>query len=268
MTPPIEELSGERATNMLRTLLGTCFIALTVLPLDFGTIVQAQERTTLRVLVFTKTAGYRHKSIEVGFALIRSLGTENGFDVDSTEVAGAFNIANLSRYQAVVWLNTTGDVLNESQQAAFERYIRSGGGYVGVHAAADTEAGWAWYGDLLGGGAWISSHPKIQTARLEVEDGRHPSTRHIPPRFQMNEEWYNFKSNPRSSVNVLISIDERSYDPGLDAMGDHPISWSHVYDGGRAWYTNIGHSVATYANADFKQHLLGGILWVAGAAGM
>lgn len=217
-----------------------------------------------RVLVFTKTAGFRHESIADGIALVQALGRSAGLQVDTTEDAAEFTDENLQRYRAVVWLNTTGDVFDERQEGAFERYIRSGGGYVGVHSAADTEHGWSWYGALLGGGAWFKSHPAIQEARLAVEDRSHLSTEHLPPSISMSDEWYNFKTNPRPFVNVLININESTYDPGPDRMGDHPISWYHELDGGRGWYTNFGHRSATYASEAFQQHLLGGILWAAG----
>jgi type 1 glutamine amidotransferase len=217
-----------------------------------------------RVLVFSKTTGFRHDSIPAGIALVGSLGAAEGFAVDATEDSALFTDANLARYLAVVFLNTTGNVLTNAQQAAFERYLRAGGGYVGVHSAADTEHAWTLYGEILGGGAWFVSHPPIQTATLLVEDATHPSTAHLPPSFSFTDEWYNFAANPRPAVTVLATIDETSYDPGPGAMGDHPISWCHRLDLGRAWYTNLGHRIATYSHPDFGPHLLGGIVWAAG----
>jgi type 1 glutamine amidotransferase len=218
-----------------------------------------------RVLVFSKTTGFRHPSIPAGIALVQSLGAANGFTVDATEDATAFTEANLQLYQAVVWLNTTGDVLDAGQQAAFESYVRGGGGYVGVHSAADTEKTWPFYGQLLGGDAWIFNHPPIQAATLMVEDGSHLSTAHLPASFTFTDEYYNFQNNPRPVVNVLMTIDESSYDPGPGAMGDHPLSWYHQVDLGRAWYTNLGHRTQTYSDPAFMPHLLGGIQWAAGA---
>src|ERR1700687_1950187 len=137
-----------------------------------------------RVLVFSKTAGYRHSSIGVGLAAIRKLGQENGFSVDATEDAGAFTSKNLARYRAVVWLNTTGDVLDAAQQDDFERYIEAGGGYVGIHSAADTEYGWPWYGRLAG--AWFNGHPNnpnVRKGTFRVLDKNHPSTQGLPDRW-------------------------------------------------------------------------------------
>jgi type 1 glutamine amidotransferase len=216
----------------------------------------------LRVLVFSKTAGFRHDSIPAGIALIQNLGAAHGFGVDVSEDADVFTPQNLGAYRAVVFLNTTGDVLNAGQQAAFEAYVRGGGGWVGVHAAADTEYAWPFYGELLGG-AWFSDHPAIQAATLHVEDGAHPSTRHLPASFSFTDEWYNFRANPRGAVDVLLTLDEASYSPGPGAMGDHPIAWSRALGAGRAWYTNLGHRSETYGDPLFAQHLLGGIRWAA-----
>ncbi len=215
------------------------------------------------ILVFSKTAGFRHDSIPTGIAAIRQLGTEHGFTVDTTEDGGAFTDENLARYQAVVWLSTTGDVLNPDQQAAFERYIQAGGGYAGIHAASDTEYSWAWYGELVG--AYFASHPANQQATVKVEDPAHESTAHLPERWSRFDEWYNYQSNPRGDVHVLATLDERSYSPGAGAMGhDHPIAWCQDYDGGRAWYTGGGHTNESYAEPEFLAHLLGGIQTAAG----
>jgi type 1 glutamine amidotransferase len=219
---------------------------------------------SFRVLVFTKTAAFRHDSIPDGIALVQALGAANGFSVDVGEDAAVFTSQGLGAYRAVIFLNTSGEVLNATQQAAFEAYIRGGGGWVGVHAAADTEHAWPFYGELLGRGAWFVSHPPIQTATLLREDGTHPSTRHYPARFTFTDEWYNFQTNPRGAVDVLLALDEASYSPGSGAMGDHPIAWCHTIGRGRAWYTALGHRSETYADASFAQHLLGGILWAAG----
>jgi type 1 glutamine amidotransferase len=208
------------------------------------------------VLVFTKTADYRHDSIRAGIATVRALGNEHGFAVDSTEDAAQFNEADLTRYKVVVFLNTTGDILDADQKAAFERYIRSGGSFVGVHSASDTEYRWPWYGQLLG--AWFASHPQIQRARVHVADPDHPSTKGLPTSWERTDEWYNFRENPRGRVRVLATVDETTYSGG--AMGgDHPISWCHSMDRGRSWYTAMGHTTQSYDEPLFRRHLLGGI---------
>ena len=223
----------------------------------------ASSSTGLRILVFSKTAGFRHDSIPVGVQALRELGARNGIQVDATEDAAAFSDASLRRYDVVVFLLTTGDVLDDSQQAAFQRYIRAGGGFAGVHSASDTEHDWPWYGGLVG--AYFRTHPAIQRATIAVADPRDVSTRGLPRRWTRTDEWYGFATNPRGAVRVLATLDETSYSPGDSAMGaDHPIAWSHVYEGGRAWYTALGHTQESYSEPLFRQHLLGGILWAAG----
>jgi type 1 glutamine amidotransferase len=230
------------------------------------------------VLVFSKTAGFRHDSIPAGIAAVRQLGSQNGFTVDATEDANAFTTANLAQYQVVIWLSTTGDVLNATQQTAFESYINGGGGYVGVHAAADTEYDWAWYGGLVG--AYFRDHPGVpgvnqqfQTATINVEDRKSEATKRLPARWTREEEWYNFQTNPRDRVHVLMSVDEHTYDPrgysqpgGSPPMGDHPIAWCHKYDGGRAFYTALGHKGAYWNEPLLLAHVLGGIEMAAGRA--
>jgi type 1 glutamine amidotransferase len=213
------------------------------------------------VLVFSRTTGFRHDSIPDGIAAIRGLGRDDGFTVDATEDAGAFARDDLHRYQAVVWLSTSGHVLDGPGRAAFERYVRGGGGYVGIHGAADTEYGWPWYGGLVG--AYFRSHPSIQAATIRVEDRTHPSTTHLAGSWSRRDEWYDYRSNPRDSVHVLASLDESSYSGG-SMGGDHPIAWYHTYDGGRAWYTGGGHTHESYAEPAFRAHLLGGIRYAAG----
>ncbi|HCU51405.1 MAG TPA: glycosyl hydrolase, partial [Micromonosporaceae bacterium] len=213
------------------------------------------------VLVFSKTAGFRHDSIAVGTQAIRDLGAANSFTVTATEDANAFTTGNLAQYEAVVFLNTTGDVLNATQQTAFESYVRGGGGYVGVHAAADTEYGWAWYGNLVG--AYFASHPAIQQANVKVENRAHAASAHLPQTWTRTDEWYNYQTNARSTARVLATLDESSYSGG--SMGaDHPHSWCKAYDGGRSFYTGGGHTQASYGEANFRAHLLGGIRYASG----
>ncbi|MFE3266808.1 ThuA domain-containing protein [Streptomyces sp. NPDC059215] len=215
-----------------------------------------------RVLVFSKTAGFRHDAIPEGIATLRELGAEGGFTVDATEDAGAFTPRNLARYDAVVFLSTTGDVLDDTQQGAFERYIERGGGYAGIHAAADTEYDWAFYGGLVG--AWFQSHPAIQPATVDIEDGGHPATSGLPRVWERTDEWYNYRSDPREQVHVLASLDESSYSGGT-MNGDHPIAWCQEYRGGRAFYTGGGHTKESYADPAFRRHLLGGLRYATGA---
>jgi cytochrome c len=224
----------------------------------------AETEPRFAVLVFSKTTGYRHDSIPQGIAAIKALGADHGFAVDSTEDAARFTDAELARHKVVVFLNTTGDILGEGQKAAFERYIRSGGGFAGVHSASDTEYRWAWYGRLVG--AYFADHPEIQPATVHIEDRTHPSTNDLPAVWQRTDEWYNFRSNPRGAVHVLATLDEATYSGGK--MGnDHPIAWCQAIDGGRSWYTAMGHTSESYAEPLYRLHLLGGIESAAGVAG-
>jgi type 1 glutamine amidotransferase len=214
--------------------------------------------TEPELLVFSRTMGYRHESIPNGVQMIRELGEQHGFAVRHTEDAGHFDDGTLARYAAVIFLSTTGDVLDEEQQRAFERYIRNGGAFVGIHAAADTEYDWPWYGGLVG--ARFDSHPEIQPAFVDVVDRAHPATGMLPARWERTDEWYNYQRNPRGDVHVLMTLDETTYDGGKHG-DDHPIAWCHRYDGGRAFYTGGGHTAESYSEPLFRQHVLGGIRW-------
>ncbi|MFN5478878.1 MAG: ThuA domain-containing protein [Chitinophagaceae bacterium] len=231
------------------------FYCLTI-ALFFFTTVIAQNR----ILVFSKTAGFRHSSIPHGQKALLQLGKENGFIVDTTENAALFTDEQLKKYNAVVFLSATGDVLNHVQQAAFERYIQSGGGYVGIHAATDCEYFWPWYGKLSG--AYFKSHPRNQKAKLVVNDRSHISTKHLPETWERVDEWYNFKKVP-DHVKVLISIDETSYQGGENGA-NHPMAWYHEFDGGRAFYTELGHTNESFSDQDYLKHILGGIQYAIG----
>lgn len=214
-----------------------------------------------RILVFSKTAGFHHSSINVGVAAIQKLGTENKFAVDTTTDATNFNADNLKKYKAVVFINTTGNALTDEEQTAFEQFIKSGKGFVGVHAATDTEYDWAWYGKLVG--AYFISHPEQQTATLNVVDRTTIATKHLPEVWSRKDEWYNFK-NIGTDLNVLIKIDETSYKGGVNGA-NHPMAWYHDYDGGRAFYTELGHVEESYTDPLYLNHLLGGIKYALGA---
>ncbi|MBC7849651.1 MAG: ThuA domain-containing protein [Chitinophagaceae bacterium] len=213
-----------------------------------------------RILVFAKTAAFRHSSIPNGKAAIMKLGQENGFDVDTTENADYISEDSLKNYSAVIFLHTTGNMLNNYQEADFERYIQAGGGYVGIHAASDAEYDWGWYGRLVGG--YFESHPQQQEAKLDVVDQTHISTSHLPKEWKRKDEWYNFKKlNP--DVKVLIKIDEKSYEGGKNG-DNHPMAWYHDFDGGRAYYTELGHTEESFTDDNYLKHLLGGIKYAMG----
>lgn len=234
-------------------MLLACFFSKT-----FAQTIVTPEK---RVLVFSKTAGFRHSSIPTGKNALIKLGKEMGFEADTTENASVFNEKNLKRYSAVVFLNTTGDVLNPGQQEAFENYIQAGGGYVGIHAATDTENDWQWYNKLAG--AYFASHPgnpNVQEGEAYVVNDNHPSMKGFPKKWKIKDEFYDFR-NFNDKVNVLVKIDEKTYKEGK--MGEnHPMSWYHEFDGGKAFYTNFGHEDATYSNPVFVKHLTGGLEYV------
>jgi len=214
-----------------------------------------------KILVFSKTAGFKHASIPNGIAAIQKLGSENGFDVDTTKNASRFSEDSLKQYAAVIFLNTTGDVLNAEQEAAFERYIQAGGGFAGVHAATDTEYDWKWYGRLVG--AYFNGHPKTQSARFIIKDKSFVATSFFKDSVWLRtDELYNFKELI-PDMHVLITIDETSYEGGTNGAF-HPMSWYHEYDGGRAFYTELGHVEESYTEENHLKHLLGGIQYAIG----
>jgi len=253
------------------------------------------------VLVFSHTTGFRHPSIETGVAAIRRLGVENGFAVEHTEDPSVFAGDDLDRFGAVVFLSTTGNPLDDAaERAGLERYIRGGGGFVGIHAASDqndeSQSEWPWFGRLVG--AYFGGHPLYSSrptgdevcgfggivschdGTVYIEDGEHPATEHLarassttPPRWETYDEFYGFSTNPRGAVHVLATLDESTYLDvprqvpfGPGRMGsDHPIAWCHEFEGGRSFYTGLGHDTALFENEAYLRHVLGGILWATGA---
>lgn len=225
-------------------------------------ISSAAAKPKPSVLVFCKTMGFHHNSIAVGKVAIQKLGAENNFSVDTTSDSEKFTLANLKKYKTVIFLNTTGDVLNDLQQQAFEKYIKSGGGFMGIHAATDCEYDWPWYGNLVG--AYFGNHPAQQMATLNIVDPNNISTKHLPNPWVRKDEWYTFKW-VASDLHELITIDENSYKLGdIKPMGHHPMAWYHAYDGGRAFYTELGHTDESYADPLYLKHILGGIKYAMG----
>jgi cytochrome c len=225
----------------------------------FCLLFSCGEKQKPKVLVFSKTKGYRHESIGVGKLTLIELGEKNGFEVDTTENSDFFNEDSLKRYRAVIFLSTTMDVLDPVQQADFKRFIEAGGGFLGIHAAADTEYEWPWYGDLLG--AYFKSHPKTQQAKFKkAQDSE--LTKNLPAEWIRTDELYNYKRISKD-INVLYTLDESSYEGGEN--GDyHPIAWYHEFEGGRSFYTGMGHTPESYADSLFRDHLLQGLKYVTG----
>lgn len=269
---------------------------------------EATQRPLYRVLVFTKTAGFAHASIPDAVDAIEALGDGHRFAVDVTNDAASFNDANLARYAAVVFLHTTGNVLpGAEERAAFERYMRQGGGFFGVHAAADmgddVRTNWPFYRELVGAAfkghtnarvwgpldlgfgiyegptweappeaeaLWLYRIITWEPARVVVEDVDSPATRGWGRSVTRSDEWYGFLTNPRSSVHVLASLDESSYDPWDGDMGpgaaDHPILWCQRYQGGRSVYNGMGHPAAAWSDPAFLESVRGSIRMAAGRA--
>ncbi|QBR93280.1 ThuA domain-containing protein [Nocardioides euryhalodurans] len=235
-----------------------------------------------KVLVVGKTLGFRHSHIDDTTNAVIALGQEHGFTVDVwdsrqpalTLPSTPFTSADsLGQYATIIFASNvdgTNDqnparprTLDDAELAAFQGYIRNGGGFVGMHAATDAMHAVPWYGQLTGGGARFRNHPAQQTATMRVESPTHPSTEMLPKEWIRFDEWYNFTANPRDDVHVLLTLDESTYNGG--SMGaDHPIAWCHNFEGGRSWYEGAGHVDAAYSDPTFLAHLLGGIEWTAG----
>jgi type 1 glutamine amidotransferase len=212
------------------------------------------------ILVFAKTSGFYHTSIPKGLQTLIAVCEKNGMSVDTTRDAAAFSDNNLKKFKVVVFLNTTGDVLDSAQQEAFMRYIHGGGGFVGIHAATDTEYDWPWYNKLVG--AYFLSHPQQQDAIITVIDKSNPAMAMLPDTWKRNDEWYNFKSISKD-IHVLATLDEKSYKGGANNES-HPFIWCQEFEGGRAFYSGVGHRDDNYDEPLVQQHLLGAIRWAGG----
>ncbi|MFO7178599.1 MAG: ThuA domain-containing protein [Pseudomonadota bacterium] len=270
---------GKRSSNGVRSGCGALVMALSVgsaCSSSFEHRTPAagtpESEDTVRALVFTRTAGYRHASIQDARSLLARAEASSRIACTFTEDPALFTDEGLSGFDVVVFANTTGDVLDAEGEAALERFVRRGGGFVGVHAAADTEHDWEFYGELLG--ARFVSHPEVPVeVEVMVERADHPSTAHFEPSFRFTDEWYNFDRNPRETATILLTIDESGFTvpnvPPTPSMGpDHPVAWYKEVGSGRMFYTNLGHRPETYRNPAFQQHLLEGIRWAARGGGL
>lgn len=240
---------------MLRVLFYILLIAI-----SFATCGLSAQQANKKILVFSKTAGYYHESIPAGVKAIQALGREHHINVDTTKDAKVFNEGNLKTYDAVVFLSTTGDVLNSLQQKAFENYIHSGGNFVGIHAASTTEYQWPWYGRLVGG--VFNGHPEPQHGDIHVTSLKNKATSHLPTIWKWYDEWYNFKSI-QGDINVLLTVDESTYKGGTNG-DNHPLAWFREFEGARSFYTALGHFDTAYSNPQFLKHILAGIQYAIG----
>ncbi len=224
----------------------------------------ADARPAFRVLVFSRTLGYRHASITNGIAAIRELGATNGFAVEATESSSAFTATNLGRFQAVVFLSVTGDVLDTDQERVFRNYLEAGGGFAAIHGAIfgprACEDKWAWYGEMFG--CTFTNHSKVLPATVVLEDAAHPANIGLPSHWERTDEWYNYTGTPRSCAHILATVDESTYHGGT-VGNDHPIAWCRPVGQGRMWFTAMGHTESSFSEPLFLKHLLGGIQYAA-----
>ncbi len=248
-----------------------CFLLGTCLSFSFATWAHPPQ---FKVLVFTKTDGFHHQAINEGVDALRAIAVRHHFTLDWEEDAKVFNDERLAQYQAVVFLMTTGNVLNEDQQAATERFIQAGNGFVGIHSASDTEYDWDWYTQMVG--RTFHRHPHIQTAELQVLSREFPGVARMPERFLWTDEWYEFGQERIEGLNYILAVEDRPFEGSTKAglatkkgKGSfRPMAWYHEYDGGRAFYTALGHMPSTYSDRLFLEHIYGGLYWAATGKGI
>lgn len=214
--------------------------------------------STPAILVFTKTTGFRHASIEAGVEAVKRLAADLGREIEHTEDAAVHNPLDLARFEATVWLSPSGDILDELERAALADYVTGGGGWCGVHAASTAERSWPFFREIVGA-RFIGHPPGCTPGQIDVKDTGHPSTAHLPERWSWTDEWYSFDERPKD-VEVLLEADEDSYDTADLAMGNpHPIAWHRRLEAGRCFYTALGHDESAYADETFLAHLKGGL---------
>ena len=240
-----------------------------------GAVIPAIAQKQFKALLVTTTRGWHHESIHAGVLAIQQLGVKHHFQVDLLEDNFGFNDNTLANYQVVIFLNTTGDIFNEQEQKAMERFIQSGKGFMGIHSASDTEYDWAWYNKLVG--RMFVIHPAIQSARLNILDASFPGLEGFANKKQWTDEWYEFGSDKVEGLKTILAVDESSYNPianwaansNRDSVAGkgmgvfHPIAWYHNFDGGRAFYTNLGHLPSDFADPSFLSHVAAGIIYAA-----
>ncbi len=281
------------STNPLMTRFSRCaFIAAGLTLVVFTSLGVGLER---RVLVYTRNQVgkglYVHDNIAASVAAIRKLGAENHFIVDVSDDPKVFTDGNLKRYKVIVFDNTNNEIFDtEGQKAAFQRYVRrpkraespkgaeqtralgwgaqGGGGVVGIHSATGSMRKWPWFWSVMGGK--FARHAKMQTFTVKVKDLNDISTAHLPAQFQWTDEFYYVDNIPEGRHVLLAGDLTRLEDPGKDKypgkkFGDEfPLAWSQRFDGGREWYTALGHKPEHYSDPRLMKHLLGGILWAMG----
>lgn len=237
-------------------ILFGCFIIYTVQSCSKSSN-QEKKALPVNILLYSKTKAFRHECIEVGREALQRYFLPYGISMTMTEDSSVFTAEGLKAFDVVMFFQTTGNVLDSAQEIAFQNFIKSGKGYVGVHAASDTEYNWPWYGQLVG--TYFDNHPDVQEHVIEKVDTSHMSCKHLPARWKRVDECYNFKFLP-NNVNVLLTADESTYQGGQHG-NIHPMSWYHTYDGGRSFYTALGHTVESYLDTLFLEHVRQGVVW-------
>jgi uncharacterized protein len=232
------------------------------------TLAQTKQ---FKALLVTNTRGWHHESLHAGVLAIQQLGIKNYFDVALFENPAGFTDKYLEQFKVIIFLNTTADIFDSSQQKVMERFIQSGKGFVGVHSASDTEYDWEWYNKLVG--RMFHIHPVIQTAKVNIIDSAFPGLEGFAGNKLWTDEWYEFGSEKVTGLHYILAIDESSYNPVVDwphrnkkgiGMGKlHPVAWYHNFDGGRSFYTALGHLPSVFSDAVFLNHLYAGIFWAA-----
>jgi uncharacterized protein len=236
---------------------------------SFSMCAQEKEpefETPAHILVFSKTSGFRHESLSSGIKMLFDLSKSQNWIITATEESSAFNPEILSGFDVVVFMNPTGDALNESEQIAFENFMKKGKGMVGIHSAADFEYDWPFYGELIGG--YFKTHPPAQTGTVIFENFDHPAMEPFKgmESYTTFDEWYTFRENPRPKVNVLATLDESSikkYKNDDWRMDDHPIIWWLEKDGMRSFYTGFGHTHEAFQDEKVKIHIKNAVNWAA-----
>jgi type 1 glutamine amidotransferase len=247
------------------------YLSLHIIALFFLINSTSAQTKQFKALLVTTTKGWHHESLHSGVLAIQQLGVKNYFDVVLFEDPESFTDKNMEQFKVVIFLNTTGDIFDSAQQKVLERFIQSGKGFVGIHSASDTEYGWDWYTKLIG--RMFEIHPVIQTARINAIDPNFPGLQGFTNNKIWTDEWYEFGPEKVSDLKYLLTVDETTYNPKANwaskhkkgnGMGNfHPFAWYHNYDGGRSFYTALGHLPSAYSDPVFLNHLLAGIYWAA-----
>jgi len=249
-----------KTKSLIIRLFQITYIALMFISCSTNRHEDPEQETELNVLIFSKTGAFRHESIEPGGAAMKSYFEDYNITSTQTEDPTVFNSSSFASYDVIIFFQTTGNILDSIQQESLKKFIQSGKGFVGIHAASDAEYDWPWFAGLVG--VQFADHPVIQQATFVKVDTAQFTTKHLPDRWTRTDECYNFKQLP-SNVTVVLTVDESTYQGGTHGA-NHPISWYHDYDGGRSFYTAMGHTVENYQDTLFLEHIMRGVEWASG----